>query len=102
MRGIEAIKEFFRQNDDENEEDAEEEKQASRIDQSKQSKMQSTLKSQNQVGSLKREEKKEEALADQLHVLNEEFAQAIIFKRNELLEAGAGEGRGDKPNDIYD
>ena len=39
------------------------------------------------MGNLqKREDKKEEALADQLHVLNEEFAQAIIFKRNELLE----------------
>lgn len=63
--------------------------------------MQSTLKSQNQVGNLKREEKKDEAQADQLHVLNEEFAQAIIFKRNELLERENGKSK-DGPNDIYD
>ena len=43
------------------------------------------MKQQNQVGNLKREEKKDEGLADSLHVLNEEFAQAIIFKRNELM-----------------
>ena len=51
---------------------------------------------------MKREEKKDEALADQLHVLNEEFAQAIIFKRNELLERDNSKSGADKPNDIYD
>ena len=54
------------------------------------------------MGNLKREEKKDEALADQLHVLNEEFAQAIIFKRNELLERENSKSKEDKPNDIYD
>ena len=54
------------------------------------------------MGNLKREEKKEEAQADQLHVLNEEFAQAIIFKRNELLEQDRNKSKEDRPNDIYD
>ena len=39
-----------------------------------------------------KEDRKEEARPDQLHVLNEEFAQAIIFKRNELMQEECGGG----------
>lgn len=35
--------------------------------------------------SIQKEEKKDDGRADQLHILNEEFAQAIIFKKNELM-----------------
>ena len=92
MRGFGAIKEFFKQNEDENDEDVEEEKGINRNDTKAKStkKIDPVTMSKISVAGAN-EEQKVDGLADELHVLNEEFAQAIIFKRNELMAERANE-----------
>ena len=73
MRGIRAIREFFQQNEVEQEEESKADKAAKEENDQEQEKAQEDLLEANAQG-------------DTLQVLSDEMAQAILFKKKDLMQ----------------